>query len=114
MAHYLNEASRVLRPGGRILFTAYVLTPERIDALADMDEGRRRFHPWRDGSMVMDPRSPERAIAHPLADIQKAIREAGLELDDDVRFGNWLGVADYGGAQDLFVAHKRDAGIHQP
>lgn len=103
--HYLQEASRVLAPGGRFVFTAYALTPERVEGLA-RGAGSHRFQPWRDGSMVVDARSPERAIAHPVEEIERALQDAGLVLPAGVRLGGWLGTAAYGGAQDLFVAIK--------
>ncbi len=102
---YLQEASRALRPGGRLLFTAYALTAERAPAVA-RGEGSHSFRPWREGSMVVDPRSPERAIAHPVERLREAVLDAGLDLPDGVRLGGWLGPAGYAGAQDLFVACK--------
>jgi SAM-dependent methyltransferase len=102
---YLAEAARVLRPGGRFAFTAYVLTPERVAAIGQ-GEGARPFLPWRDGSMVVDLRSPERAIAHPLAGFEAAIAAAGLRCPDGYRPGQWLGPAAYEGGQDLFVVVK--------
>ena len=103
--HYLAETRRTLRPGGRMMFTAYALTPERLAAL-ERGEGLFRFAPWRDGAWVVDPTSPERAIAHPLASLEAAVRDAGLEPLAPVRFGQWLGPSDYGGGQDLFVAGR--------
>ena len=100
---YLEEGRRVLRPGGRFAFTAYALTPERTAAIA-RGEGLHRFKPWRDGAMVVDARSPERAIAHPLEALEDAIASAGLELETGVLWGGWLGSPAYAGFQDLFVA----------
>jgi SAM-dependent methyltransferase len=92
IAHYLGEARRVLRPGGRFLFTAYALTPDRIAALG-RSECQLPFKPWRGGAMVIDAKSPERAIAHPLPD-----------LPGGAAFGCWLPPSAYAGGQDLFVA----------
>ncbi len=103
--HYLRESARVMRPGGRFLFTAYALTSERLDAIGH-GKSKRAFQEWREGSMVLDPRSPERAIAHPLESFLSAIEGAELCAPDGCRFGAWLGRPDYEGGQDLFVAIK--------
>jgi SAM-dependent methyltransferase len=103
--HYLSETARALRPGGHFLFTGYALTAERMEGLA-RGEGRFAFKPWRDEAMVVDPRSPERAIAHPLPRFLAAITDSGLELAQPVRMGVWLGPSDYPGGQDLFVVRK--------
>jgi SAM-dependent methyltransferase len=105
ISRYLAEAARVLRPGGRFFFTAYALTAERREAVA---QGRARldFLPWTETSMVMDPRSPERAIAHDAAAITAAIEGAGLQLFADWRRGDWTPGGELGGWQDIWVAVK--------
>ncbi len=105
ISRYLAETRRVLKPGGRFMFTGYALTPERTAAIGQ-GQGHLAFKPWRVGAMVVDPKSPERAIAHPLPDIIAAIRQSGLDLPAGVLFGNWLPPTQYGGGQDLFTACK--------
>jgi SAM-dependent methyltransferase len=105
ITHYLGEARRVLKPGGRFLFTAYALTPERIAAVK-RGESHLPFEPWKDGAMVIDPKSPERAIAHPLPDLLAAVAASGLDLPAGAILGRWLPPSAYDGAQDLFVAVK--------
>jgi SAM-dependent methyltransferase len=106
ITHYLAETRRVLKPGGRFMFTAYALTPERIAAIGQ-GQGHLAFRPWRDDAMVIDPKSPERAIAHPLPSLVEAIRQGGFELPGEVLFGSWLPPTRYGGGQDLFIACKQ-------
>jgi SAM-dependent methyltransferase len=103
ITHYLAETRRVLKPGGRFMFTAYALTPERIAAI-HQGQGQLAFKPWRDDAMVIDPKSPERAIAHPLSGLVAAIRQSELDLPAGVLFGGWLPPTQYGGGQDLFTA----------
>jgi SAM-dependent methyltransferase len=102
---YLVEAARVLKPGGRFLFTAYALTPARREAVL-RHETRLTLLDWRDGSMVMDPRSPERAIAHDAGALTEAIEAAGLSLAAPWRRGDWAPDADVGGWQDIWVVRK--------
>ena len=63
------------------------------------------FQPYDATSSVVDPRSPERAIAHDHAALTGAIASAGLTLVS-VHKGNWAAPADYDGGQDLWVVTK--------
>jgi len=96
---YLAETARVLRPGGRLAFTAFVLEP-----------GRERsetydFKTFDATSAVADPSAPEAAIAHRREALEAAIREAGLKLFAFHR-GHWAPGGDYQGGQDLYVVEK--------
>ena len=105
VGRYLVEAARVLKPGGRFLFTAYALTPARREAI-QRHETRLTLIEWRDGSMVMDPRSPERAIAHDAQALMKAIETAGLRLAAPWVAGDWAPGAQTGGWQDIWVVER--------
>ena len=105
ISRYLAEAARVLRPGGRIVFTAYALTPERR-AEIEAALTREPFVPWQGSAMVVDPRSPERAIAHDADDLDAAIAAAGLRRDAPWRTGIWAPRSELIGWQDLWVAQK--------
>ncbi|THD61194.1 class I SAM-dependent methyltransferase [Phenylobacterium sp.] len=99
MRRYLAETARVLRPGGRLAFTAFALAPERQ---ASEVFG---FQPFDATSMIIDPRSPERAIGHWRPAIEAAVAEAGLALTSSLN-GLWAPPSAYDGGQDLFVAVK--------
>jgi ubiquinone/menaquinone biosynthesis C-methylase UbiE len=99
VGRYLAETARVLRPGGRFAFTAFVLEP-----------GRERsetydFQPFDATSAVADPSAPEAAIAHRREALEAAIREAGLAIFSFHR-GHWAPGGDYQGGQDLYVVAK--------
>ncbi|HEX3364590.1 class I SAM-dependent methyltransferase [Phenylobacterium sp.] len=99
MRRYLAESARVLKPGGRLAFTAFSLTRGR--------EGSETFafQPFDETSMIVDPRSPERAIGHWRPAIEAAVAAAGLKLTASHN-GLWAPPSDYDGGQDLFVAVK--------
>lgn len=100
VACYLREAARVLRPGGRIAFTAFTLDDGRVGP------GLFDFVPFETHSGVFDLQAPERSIAHCKAALVAAVEAAGLRVRE-VRQGRWRGPADYDGTQDLWVAEKR-------
>ena len=94
---YLAECARVLKPGGRLAFTAFALEPGR-DHSEVFD-----FQPFEEASAVIDPRYPERAIGHRRAVIEAAVADAGLRIESLLR-GAWAPPQEYDGGQDLFVA----------
>jgi len=96
---YLAESVRVLKPGGRLAFTAFVLEPGR-----ERSE-QFEFQPFDGASSVIDPRVPERAIGHRREVLEAAVADAGLTLVGHLR-GHWAPGADYDGGQDLIVAVK--------
>ena len=104
IAHYLNETARSLGPGGRFLFTGYVLDEASLAAIAEGRSGLP-FHPWRDGAWVQHADHPEGAIAHTAESFRAMIADAGLTVRD-FRTGAWRGAADYQGWQDMFVVEK--------
>ena len=103
--HYLEEAARVLRPGGRFAFTAYLIDDDSRDRLAT-GRASMAFAPWRAGSWVLDPAHPERAIAHEAAIVSTAAAACGLVPDGPPLAGTWRPPAAYLGWQDMVVVRK--------
>jgi SAM-dependent methyltransferase len=102
---YLAEAHRVLKPGGRFAFTVYALTEGRRKAITE-GGARLPFVDWGDGAMVIDPRSPERAIAHDAEALRAAVEAAGLQCRLPWYTGSWVAGASLPGWQDMWVVVK--------
>jgi SAM-dependent methyltransferase len=102
---YLAEIARVLRPGGRMLATFFLLD---ADARRRQREGSaeivlRQEH-WP--AAVSDPQAPERAVGYDEAWVRDRLAAHGLAVGDPVRRGTWSGRRDGEGFQDAVVATR--------
>jgi SAM-dependent methyltransferase len=106
LENYVGQISRVLRPGGRMLATFFLLD----DVTERYTRDGRAFYDFRferPGHRVVDPGDPEYAVAYTTGDMLSIVRRHGLEVDDDtVYLGSWSG-REYGlSFQDIVVATK--------
>jgi SAM-dependent methyltransferase len=107
---YVCEAARVLKPGGRLLASFFMLNEDAELQLADSrgpalgEEQRDGGVPYRSG----DPETPEHKIVVFERDVRQMYAGAGLAIES-VRYGKWCGrrTAYLGYGQDLVVARRR-------
>lgn len=102
---YFAETARVLKPGGRALFTFFLL-----DEFA-REQARRRTttptfeEPWAHG-LLNNPDKPEDAVAYDADWVLDALRGSGLEPRLPIRWGSWSGRPDPLSYQDVIVSRK--------
>lgn len=103
--HYLRETARVLRPGGRLAGTFFLLNDESERALAGRERELRLEAELTDpagrGYRARSHRVPEHRIAPREADVLEMLDSAGLRLET-IRYGRWYD--SFPARQDLVVA----------
>jgi len=102
---YLREFDRLLRPGGIVMATFFLLTLRAEEAIS---QGRTKFrfaHPYR-GVRINNKNTPEGAVAYPVPVVQDLIRDSGLE-QLHVSHGAWSGHPRALTGQDAVILRKR-------
>lgn len=106
LQHYLREIVRVMKPSGRCFLTFFLLNDESVAAMQgpgstiNFDRPMDGF--WTKSSVKM----PEQAIAYSEADVRRHHAEAGLTIDEPIRFGNWCGRQQHVSYQDIVISRK--------
>ncbi|MGZ4360067.1 MAG: class I SAM-dependent methyltransferase, partial [Gaiellaceae bacterium] len=100
MARYAAEAARVLRPGGTLCATFFLINS---DVLAREGAWESRFDRDFGAYRVLEKEPQERALAYDEHHVRKVMRGCGFSVKG-VRWGTWSGVADGPTYQDLLVA----------
>lgn len=108
---YLSEFARVLNPGGRWLMTVFLVPADGIpppspDWPTPPGWDPPRFHHQVDGSRILDPHNPERAVAHKEEWLVPAIARTGLTLRH-VHRGYWPGRNGLS-YQDMIIGERTD------
>jgi SAM-dependent methyltransferase len=103
--NYIQETARVLKPGGILAATFFLLNDESLQLI---DSGRAHMPLRRagEGFRMLDPSNPEADVGLEERQVLTAFAEAGMEIEK-VLYGSWCGRADAFSYQDLVIARKR-------
>jgi SAM-dependent methyltransferase len=103
---YIAEAARVLRPGGT-LFATFFLLDDETRPLIDRGASYFSFRAATDGPAAADDGEAfEAAVAYDAGWLRGRLDDAGFELAD-LRHGYWSGTDDHLTWQDAIVARRR-------
>jgi SAM-dependent methyltransferase len=103
---YIAEAARVLKPGGRLFCTAYVLDSEGR-AIAEGGRSAMEF-PHRLGAhRLRDADVPESAVALDEEFLRDTAADAGMDIAGEIERGSWRNPGLHTG-QDILVLEKTE------
>lgn len=108
LANYLGEISRVLRPGGRLLATFFILNDES-NALIQTGRGSFVFFPEPGGYAVVNRDVPESAVAYDEDFVLTQVSRVGLTIQHPIHYGSWCDRPHFLSFQDIVIAEKARA-----
>ena len=105
--NYLSEINRMLKPGGVVLIT-YFLINEETTKLVEEGESTRKFRKYTENAYTDNPKNPESAIAYDVSFIESLYSKHKLKISS-VSLGKWRSPKMYKSSnhnQDRIVAVK--------
>src|SRR5262249_22985784 len=90
VARYLGQVQRVLRPGGRLLATFFLLNRE-TRAFMLQERSLYCFDRPGPGFWAASTHCPEAAVAYEEVDIRRMLGDSGLRVCEPVYHGSWAG-----------------------
>jgi len=106
VANYLRQAFRVLRPGGALFCTAFLLTPSSVAEML-RNRGAVKFLAEHQGSLINVPERPAAAVAHFAEPLLAQATLAGFVPERHLA-GLWPGSGAGVTKQDILVLRKVD------
>lgn len=105
LGNYLRESYRVLKPGGRLLVTFFIMSDERR-GVEHPPVQSRAFERIAWNLWSIDPQQPSRGVAYHETFARGLFADAGFNVAE-MTLGTWSGLQDVVGAyQDTILAVK--------
>jgi SAM-dependent methyltransferase len=102
VVHYLHEFRRILKPGGKVFASLFVLDEETL-AISRASGGPFRFeHPYGPGTWINDLTYPESSVGYNLQALDEMLEQSGLTWAEPVHRGAWSGRKTWD-AQDVAI-----------
>jgi len=103
--HYVAEIARMLKAGGNLYLTAFLVTDEARELIA-AGRSTQRFT-LSNGHFVVKPDLPEAAVGYEEPILLDELRSHGLKVEA-VKYGSWCGRKNYFDYQDVIFARRSE------
>jgi len=106
--NYLREIGRLLRPGGRVVSTWFLIDQAVRSRMSQDSRIRQLVHPSdKEGVWIEDWEFPEASVGYDLSLARTMYDQAGLEIQEPIHVGSWSAPEESLSYQDLVVAVRR-------
>jgi SAM-dependent methyltransferase len=105
VAHYVAEVARVLKPGGRVFVTFFLLNDESRGLMTEPD-ATYNFQHELPGRYVINPDNPDAVTAYAEPWVLDLLDQHGLNAPRTIYPGSWSGRPNSVLFQDIIVAYK--------
>lgn len=106
LENYIQEISRVLKPGGRAMLTFFLLNPEAKQSMKIGKSHVNFQYEVDEHSKTTNPQIPEDAIAYEEAFVLSLINKHNLHVDPPIQYGAWSGREKNLTYQDVILVRK--------
>lgn len=103
--NYLREISRVVKPGGRALITAFLLNKNSLFCL-EAGLSTLELTEIFDNYRLADKTFPESAVAYEEGFFLALAEQFGLRVNSPIYYGSWCGREDFLSVQDILLMDK--------
>jgi SAM-dependent methyltransferase len=103
IVHYLREFARVLRPGGLVMASVFVMSDEALEMAAKTNGPLKFEHKLGDGCYINDPEYPEGAVGYTMPALEAILKSGGMRLAQPIHYGFWCGRENVKDGQDILV-----------
>jgi ubiquinone/menaquinone biosynthesis C-methylase UbiE len=103
--HYLAELRRTLKPSGRAMLSFFILDEENNRLMRNGCSVFNFAHVLED-CCTIDPKTPERAIAYSVEDVNSMVSNAGLHIRHPILYGSWSGRTSMLDSQDVVLVSQ--------
>ena len=106
IVHYLKDFARLLRRGGKVYTTFFIVDDNIRNALTDKSYLQFKYSE-SPGCFLQSLENPTHAVAYTEEILQEMLDEAGLEFAHQIIYGFWSGMrSPTNGGQDSVVLRR--------
>ena len=103
ITHFLCQFRRVLRKGGRVFASFFVLGQESVQISGETPDVLKFIHTFGDGCRINDTGYPEAAVGYTPRALRRIVRRSGFAFDQPLHLGSWCGRQGVEDGQDIAI-----------
>lgn len=107
--HYLKESKRILKPGGTVFASFFILDNEALSLIKNETKNQSgtvnltfRYN-YGEGCFINDKDYPEGAVGYLPEAFEEILKKSGMKLSQSIHYGYWSGRKGISDGQDIVI-----------